>query len=147
MSWKTDAAFHQKVGELCDQHYTTRLTKRGKPQSGKEWTLMAAFVISTGKTHLRKTMDLECLFSWITGTQSTLCILEGEGCIDECLMYILSTPYNPQNMFSETSDGSQLTVASMATGSKCIGPSKITSNGDILHDSHAEVLAKRAFLS
>ena len=39
-------------------------------------------------------------------------------------------------------------VVSMATGSKCCGPGVINSSsagGYVLHDSHAEVLAKRAF--
>ena len=37
-------------------------------------------------------------------------------------------------------------VVSMGTGSKCIGQSKMSSNGDILHDSHAEIMARRGFI-
>ncbi|XP_071480310.1 tRNA-specific adenosine deaminase 1-like [Diadema antillarum] len=41
---------------------------------------------------------------------------------------------------------SKYTVVSMATGSKCIGASKMSKAGDILNDSHAEILARRGFL-
>lgn len=37
-------------------------------------------------------------------------------------------------------------VASMATGSKCLPTSRFSAQGDSLHDSHAEVLARRGFV-
>ncbi|KAM3967159.1 LOW QUALITY PROTEIN: adenosine deaminase, tRNA-specific 1 [Aphomia sociella] len=37
-------------------------------------------------------------------------------------------------------------VISLGTGSKCIGASKMSPLGDILNDSHAEVVARRGFL-
>jgi tRNA-specific adenosine deaminase 1 len=39
-----------------------------------------------------------------------------------------------------------LKVISMGTGSKCVGQNKLSQNGDILNDSHAEVVARRGFL-
>lgn len=41
---------------------------------------------------------------------------------------------------------SKFTVLSLATGTKCIGANSMCLKGTIINDSHAEVLARRAFL-
>ncbi|EKX44391.1 hypothetical protein GUITHDRAFT_72300 [Guillardia theta CCMP2712] len=38
-------------------------------------------------------------------------------------------------------------LLSLATGNKCLGASKLRGDGRVLNDSHAEVLARRAFMS
>jgi hypothetical protein len=43
--------------------------------------------------------------------------------------------------------GHDLAVVSLATGSKCLGPSKMKEGGRLLNDSHGEVLARRGLVS
>nr|XP_025880981.1 tRNA-specific adenosine deaminase TAD1 isoform X4 [Oryza sativa Japonica Group] len=51
--------------------------------------------------------------------------------------FLLSTPQqDPRN----------LTVLSLATGTKCLGAARLNHHGDLVHDAHAEVVARRALL-
>ncbi|KAI5009554.1 hypothetical protein ZWY2020_011691 [Hordeum vulgare] len=50
--------------------------------------------------------------------------------------FLLSSPENPLNP----------TVLSLATGTKCLGAARLRPRGDLVHDAHAEVIARRALL-
>uniref|UniRef100_A0A8C7L7V9 tRNA-specific adenosine deaminase 1 n=1 Tax=Oncorhynchus kisutch TaxID=8019 RepID=A0A8C7L7V9_ONCKI len=80
-----------EISKLCYQRFS-ELPKRGKPEPGREWTLLAAVV--------------------------------------KC-----SVSPNQEKVEEE--------VVSLGTGTKCIGRSAMSSKGDVLNDSHAEVIARR----
>lgn len=42
--WQEDKNFANKVAQLCCEHFK-KLNKKGKPQVGNEWTLLAAIVL------------------------------------------------------------------------------------------------------
>nr|CAG4649118.1 EOG090X01OT [Scapholeberis mucronata] len=46
----------------------------------------------------------------------------------------------------DESEDYSLQIVSLGTGSKCVGQTKMTSDGDLLNDSHAEVIVKRCFM-
>ena len=45
-----------------------------------------------------------------------------------------------------TTGAYSLQVLSLGTGSKCLGESKMSRSGVVIQDSHAEVIARRAFI-
>ena len=47
---------------------------------------------------------------------------------------------------TDDDDDDKFKIASLATGAKCLPTDRYPPRGDALHDSHAEVLARRAFV-
>ncbi|KAM8892564.1 tRNA-specific adenosine deaminase 1 [Spinachia spinachia] len=82
-------ALADEVAALCLERWK-RLPRRGKPEAGREWTLLAAVL-------------------QVTRTANTV----------------------------------KKEVVSLGTGTKCIGRTAMSPRGDVLNDSHAEVIARR----
>uniref|UniRef100_A0A3Q3JCJ9 tRNA-specific adenosine deaminase 1 n=1 Tax=Monopterus albus TaxID=43700 RepID=A0A3Q3JCJ9_MONAL len=80
-----------KIAQLCYERFE-QLPRRGKPEPGREWTLLAAVVKITRRAD---------------------------------------------------SDTVEKEVVSLGTGTKCIGQTVMSPRGDVLNDSHAEVIARR----
>ncbi|XP_011605188.2 tRNA-specific adenosine deaminase 1 [Takifugu rubripes] len=80
-----------EIATLCYERFH-QLPRRGKPEPGREWSLLAAVVKVT---------------RWTPSEEVTK------------------------------------EVVSLATGTKCIGRTALSPNGDVLNDSHAEVIARR----
>ncbi|KAM5137873.1 tRNA-specific adenosine deaminase 1 isoform 2-T2 [Mantella aurantiaca] len=88
-SWTAD-----EIAALCYDHYGTELPKQGRPDTSREWTLLAAVV---------------------------------------------------QVEAAQGAHRTNKRVVALGTGTKCIGQSKLSKTGDVLQDSHAEIIAKRSF--
>ncbi|KAI3371717.1 hypothetical protein L3Q82_024280 [Scortum barcoo] len=80
-----------EVARLCYDTFQ-KLPRRGKPEPGREWTLLAAVLQLTRRAG---------------------------------------------------SDSVEKKVVSLGTGTKCIGQTAMSPKGDVLNDSHAEVIARR----
>lgn len=57
-----------------------------------------------------------------------------------------SPPIDLDATLNSSSDSGCLKVVALATGAKCLPTARYPPRGDALHDSHAEVLARRAFV-
>ncbi|XP_069570438.1 tRNA-specific adenosine deaminase 1 [Brachyistius frenatus] len=80
-----------EVAKLCYERFG-QLPRRGKPEPGREWTLLAAVVKVTRR-----------------GSSGSV----------------------------------EMEVVSLGTGTKCVGQTAMSPKGDVLNDSHAEVVARR----
>ena len=57
-----------------------------------------------------------------------------------------SSEFHEKHVDMKSYLGYSISVVSFATGTRCLGQDKLASSGDVVNDSHAEILARRAFL-
>lgn len=144
----------------------------GKPR-GNEWTVLAAIVQCTGDISGCSTVhscinvndtpencSIGCVglsVNCSSQTDNGRCdlVLNKFSCrpsnVDENDSSVASTGNSSQPAISDgvcvsSADSSpQLEVVALGTGSKCLGTNRWCSRGSLVHDSHAEVVAKRTF--
>ena len=92
------------------------LPKKGKPNEN-EYTILAGFVIESGERHGtdRSAAGTEHALHAAAGTERPL------------------------------HAGGEFHTVALGTGSKCVGRSSMSTTGQTLHDSHAEIIACRSF--
>ena len=108
-----EKVFADKIADLCHKYFENVIPAKGKPQLGKEWTVLSAIV-----------------------KDNSLNSVAGDG--DNVLNSVTGDKGNVLNSVFE--------VVALGTGTKCLGQSEESADGDLVHDSHAEVVAKRAFV-
>lgn len=113
----------EKVSDKVLSVYKS-LPKKGKPQ-GREVTVLAAFLLSS------PSQGTPFAFWQLTNQNRVFPFLS------KCLNFLCYSVI----WFSD-----ELEVVALGTGTKCIGRSLLSPRGDILNDSHAEIIARRALL-
>lgn len=52
-----DQQFANRIAKFCVKHFSQTLPRKGKPQDGKEWTLLAAVVMTKSNERLSSGKD------------------------------------------------------------------------------------------
>lgn len=137
----TDAQFAAAVARLSLGAFR-RLPKSGKPQP-REWTVLAAIVQSTSEGCMTGAGQHAEPESKVAANSSCNAPSSRK---DYCHRQYLepTEPCSLQEQPLPHLSHHQLEVVALGTGSKCLGTSNWCPKGSLLHDSHAEVIAKRS---
>lgn len=159
--------FADKVAKLCVDKFN-ELPKTGKPQKN-EWTILAAVVKccvlprqDTVKTNIVSVAErCEHRVEIVTETSESSAET-GVSCKENVSERIFQNENNIRKAETHQENASlfvccegvemqynevncNMEVVALGTGSKCLGTSKWCTKGSLVHDSHAEVVAKRSF--
>ena len=144
----SSSPFGDSIARVCLEHFRT-LPKTGKPNAQQEWTVLAAVVLEQGASAKRNAEGCSEAGdgSAQTATEAERVGDEGTRGRQEIVRTVLEGGSVEEAKRRKENGGSRplLRVAAMATGSKCLGHEKLDKEGLLILDSHAEVLARRAF--
>lgn len=124
----------KRISHLALEHYRTVLPQKGKPQPNKEWTCYAA-IVAVEQTIKSDSSDDACMWVISAATGSKCVAVAAAADALPC------RPCSCDN--SESGAGTNTPTCCDQTG---VGLCKSTIRGAILHDSHAEVLARRGLV-
>ncbi len=127
--------FGDTIAALVLDYYHHRLPfpKKGKPQLN-EWTCLASIILED--TSIPSTVEGTHTNNSRNANEPT----DGDRGKEE-----KKGKHSKENNKNKNNDKKAMRyrVASLATGNKCMGFVEKTKDGNLLHDSHAEIIARR----
>jgi hypothetical protein len=107
-----------RVAQLCYDFYSQKIPSKNKPVAN-QWTTLAAILMTSNncKGYLNTYRS-----TWLLKLKNFICFFY---CIE---------------------DQTELQILCLTTGTKCLSEKQLPVDGSLVHDSHAEVLARRCFI-
>ena len=152
MSTDTGVDFSERISHLALEHYRTVLPQKGKPQPNKEWTCYAAIVAVDQTACLNSAATVGASDASANATDAAsnvdvwvISAATGSKCVAVAAAAD-ALPCRPCSCDGSESGAGTGTNLSTCRDQAGAGLCKSAIRGAILHDSHAEVLARRGLV-